>query len=119
MGHAAGVKTIIDYGTVKDAGRDRSFMSISNPAGQLAYDKTEYLMDILNANWYAEITPLAGLTLAARYGFSIDNTRYHALQNAYMGQFASMGGAVTQRQERTSGFNRRVSCPCAFSWSAG
>ena len=108
-------RKVFDYGTVKDAGRDRSFMSISNPAGQLAYDKTEYLMDILNANWYAEITPLAGLTLAARYGFSIDNTRYHALQNAYMGQFASMGGAVTQRQERTSGFNQQYSANYQFT----
>lgn len=108
-------RQVFDYGTVKDAGRDRSFMSISNPAGQLAYDKTEYLKDILNANWYAEITPLAGLTLAARYGFSIDNTRYHALQNAYMGQFASMGGAVTQRQERTSGFNQQYSANYQFT----
>ena len=108
-------RKVYDYGTVNDAGRDRTFMSISNPAGQLAYDKTEYLMDILSTNWYAEITPMTGLVLTARYGFSIDNTRYHALQNAFMGQFASIGGAATQSQSRTSGFNQQYSANYQFS----
>ena len=108
-------RDVYDYGTVNDAGYDRSFMSISNPAGQLAYDKREYLMDILSANWYAEVTPFTGLTLSARYGFSIDNTRYHSLQNAYMGQFASIGGAAYQAQMRTCGFNQQYSANYTFT----
>lgn len=108
-------RQVYDYGTINDAGYDRSFMSISNPAGQLIYDKTEYLMDIMSANWYAEITPIKGLTLAARYGLNIDNTRYHYLQNAFMGQFADMGGAAGQYHMRTYGFNQRYSANYQFT----
>ena len=108
-------RKVYDYGTVNDAGYDRSFMSISNPAGQLTYDKTEYLMDILSANWYAEITPIKGLTIAARYGLNIDNTRYHYLQNAFMGQFASMGGAAGQAHMRSYGFNQQYSATYQFT----
>ncbi|MBQ8441907.1 MAG: TonB-dependent receptor [Bacteroides sp.] len=108
-------REVFDYGTVDDAGYKRSFMSISNPAGQLMYDKTEYLMDILSANWYAEVTPIKGLVLSARYGLNIDNTRYHYLQNAFMGQFAEMGGAAGQYHMRTYGFNQQYAVNYQFT----
>ena len=108
-------RKVYDYGDGQSTNFSRTFMSISNPAGQLAYDKTEYLMDILNSSWYAEISPIKGLTITARYGLNIDNTRYHSLQNAYMGQFASMGGAAYQVQMRTTGFDQQYVANYQFS----
>lgn len=96
-----------DYGTAADGTRDRSFMSISNPAGQLKYDKTEYLMDILNGNWFIELTPIDGLSLKAQWAMNVDNTKKNVLQNAYMGQFASMGGAAGQAHTRSYGFDQQ------------
>lgn len=96
-----------DYGTAADGTRDRSFMSISNPAGQLKYDKTEYLMDILNGNWFIELTPIDGLSLKAQWAMNVDNTKNNILQNAYMGQFASMGGGAGQTHTRSYGFDQQ------------
>lgn len=96
-----------DYGTADDGTRDRSFMSISNPAGQLKYDKTEYLMDILNGNWFIDITPIDGLSLKAQWALNVDNTKKNMLQNAYMGQFASLGGGAGQYHTRSYGFDQQ------------
>ena len=98
-----GDRAVYDYGS-GEAGRDRSYMSISNPAGQMQYDQSIYTMDILNSTWYAEFKPLEGLTLTARLGYNQDNTNYDELQNAYMGQFASLEGGAYQRHMRTTGF---------------
>ncbi len=98
-----GDRYVYDYGS-GEAGRDRSYMSISNPAGQMQYDKAVYTMDILNSTWFAEVKPLEGLTLTARLGYNLDNTNYDVLQNAYMGQFASMEGGAYQYHMRTTGF---------------
>lgn len=73
-------RPIYDYGD-NTTNHSRVFMSISNPAGDLAYNKTEYLMDIMNFNWFGTITPIKGLSITARYGLSIDNTRYNDLGN--------------------------------------
>ena len=108
-------RKVYDYGDGKSTAFSRTFMSIANPAGQLIYDKTEYYMDIINSSWYAEVTPIEGLVLSAKYGLNIDNTRYHGLQNAYMGQFASMGGAAYQQHSRTSGFNQQYIANYTFS----
>ncbi|MBR6251068.1 MAG: SusC/RagA family TonB-linked outer membrane protein [Bacteroidales bacterium] len=94
-------RKVYDYGTSDEySPRDRSFMSISNPLGDLTYNKREYVMDILSANGLAEITPFDGLVLSARYGLYIDNTRYSSLGNAYMGQSATGGGTATQGSTR-------------------
>ena len=96
-----------DYGTLIDGTCDRSFMSISNPLGQLKYDKRQYIMDILSTNWFINLTPIKGLTIKAQWAVNIDNTNYNSLQNAYMGQFASLGGAAYQRHTRTYGFDQQ------------
>lgn len=96
-----------DYGTADDGTRDRSFMSISNPAGQLKYDKNQYLKDILNGNWFVELTPLEGLSVKAQWALNIDNTKRNMLQNAYMGQFASAGGGAYQYHIRTYGLDQQ------------
>ena len=98
-----GDRFVYDYGS-GEAGRNRSYMSISNPAGQMQYDKAIYTMDILNSTWFAEIKPMEGLTLTARLGYNQDNTNYDVLQNAYMGQFAAMEGGAYQSHMRTTGF---------------
>lgn len=101
-------RKVYDYGTSSDySPRDRAFMSIANPMGDLIYNKTEYLMDVLHATWFGEITPIDGLTISANYGLSADNTRYGNLGNAYMGQSASYGGTATQEAVRTYGFDQQ------------
>ena len=100
-------RNVYDYGDGQSTNRDRSFMSIANPAGDLIYDKTNYLMDIMNTSWFAEITPMEGLMLSARYGLNLDNTKYNSLGNAYMGQSASYGGTAYQEQTRELGFNQQ------------
>lgn len=100
-------RKVYDYGDGESTYFSRSFMSISNPAGDLIYNKNEYLMDIMNSNWFAEITPLKGLSITARYGLNIDNTRYNILGNAYMGQSAAYGGTAYQYQMRNFGFDQQ------------
>ena len=108
-------RKVYDYGDGVSTNQDRAFMSIANPAGDLIYNKTEYLMDIINANWYAQITPIKGLTLTARYGLHIDNTRYNDMGNAYMGQSASYGGTASQEHMRTFGFDQQYVANYNFS----
>ena len=100
-------RKVYDYGDGVSTPSSRAFMSIANPAGDLIYNKTEYLADVLNANWFAELTPIKGLTISARFGMNIDNTRYNDLGNAYMGQSASYGGNAYQAAMRTFGFDQQ------------
>ncbi|MDD3488470.1 MAG: TonB-dependent receptor [Paludibacter sp.] len=100
-------RKVYDYGDGVSTNFSRRFMSIANPAGDLTYNKTNYLMDILNTTWFAEITPMKGLTLTARYGVNVDNTRYNDLGNVYMGQSASYGGTAYQEQTRVFGVNQQ------------
>lgn len=100
-------RKVYDYGDGVSTNFSRSFMSIANPAGDLIYNKTNYLMDIMNNSWFAEFTPIEGLVLTARYGLNVDNTKYNDLGNAYMGQSASYGGTAYQEQNRLLGFNQQ------------
>lgn len=102
-----GERKVYDYGDENSTNQKRPFMNKANPLGDLTYDKTDYSMDILNTNWFAEITPMKGLTLTARYGVSLDNTQYHSLGNAYMGQSASYGGTAYQQPMREMGLNQQ------------
>lgn len=100
-------KVVYDYGDGESTNNTRNFMSMSNPKGDLLYNKEEYLMDILNGKWFVELTPLEGLKLTASLGTYIDNTRYNSLGNKYYGQSASYGGTVQQEHTRTSAFNQQ------------
>ena len=100
-------RKVYDYGDGQSTNFSRSFMSIANPSGDLIYNKREYLSDVINANWFAEITPITGLTISARYGLNIDNTRQNEMGNAYMGQSASYGGTAYQAAIRTYGFDQQ------------
>jgi len=102
-----GDRKVYDYGEGISTNFLRGFMQIANPVGDLIYNKRDFLMDIINSNWYAEIKPVKGLTLNAKYGLYVDNTRHHDMGNAYMGQSAQLGGSVYQRAERTYGFDQQ------------
>ena len=98
---------IYDYGNGKETQYSRNWMSISNPIGDLLYNTEEYLCDIMNNKWFAEITPLKGLKLTASLGTYIDNTRYHSVGNAKYGQSASYHGTATQDYTRTFAMNQQ------------
>lgn len=110
-----GGRKMYDYGDGESTPSDRAYMSIANPAGDLAYNKDEYLSDIINSNWFAEITPVKGLTVSARFGLNIDNTRENHLGNAYMGQSASYGGSAYQKTKRTYGLDQQYVANYTFS----
>ena len=98
---------VYDYGQGKETAYTRNWMSISNPIGDLFYNTEEYLMDIMNNKWFAELTPLKGLKLTASLGTYIDNTRYHSIGNAKYGQSASYKGTATQDFTRTFAMNQQ------------
>ncbi|SFE95325.1 SusC/RagA family TonB-linked outer membrane protein [Thermophagus xiamenensis] len=100
-------RKVYDYGDGVSTNFSRTFMSIANPSGDLTYNKTDYLMDIINSSWYAEVSPMRGLKLTAKYGIHIDNTKYSDLGNAYMGQSSSYGGTAYQEQTRVYGFDQQ------------
>lgn len=108
-------RPIYDYGDGTLTNYSRVFMSISNPAGDLAYNQTEYLMDIMNFNWFGTITPIKGLSITARYGLNIDNTRYNDLGNALYGQSSAYGGTAYQERSRTYGFDQQYVANYTFN----
>lgn len=104
-----------DYGDGNSTNFSRSYMAIANPAGDLIYNKTDFLNDIFNSTWNAEITPLKGLKITAQYGINLHNSIYKDLGNAYMGQSAAYGGFASQEQTRTTGFNQQYIAYYNFS----
>ncbi len=99
-GHA-----VYDYGDGKSTSSTRAFMSQANPISQLLYDKTEYLTDLFNGKWFAEISPVTGLKITGSVGLTVQNQRLHQVLNPLYGQFADMGGQAIQVAERTKGLN--------------
>jgi TonB-linked SusC/RagA family outer membrane protein len=96
-------RPIFDYGDGADYGNGILGSSRSpqgNPAGDLLYNKEDYLSDILDAKWYAVVTPIEGLSGTATASYLVDNTRYHYLANNLYGQSASYNGQGAQSQSR-------------------
>lgn len=98
---------VYDYGDGKSTYSSRSFLSISNPVGDLLYNTEFYKADIFSANWYATLSPIEGLSLTARYGLNVDNTQNTRSINPFYGQYASVGGYVYQSTLRQSGFDQQ------------
>lgn len=96
-----------DYGDGNSTPFSRQFMSISNPLGDLRYNKRRYEVDVFQGNISADITPLAGLTLSARFGYYLDNTQASQLSNAYMGQSVNREGDAEQSQTRLYAFDQQ------------
>ena len=99
--------TIYDYGDGSYSALNRNFMSIANPIGDLKYNHTEYNKDAFSGAASADITPIKGLTLTARYGINVENERYNDLGNAYIGQSASYEGTASQRSNRRYGLDQQ------------
>lgn len=89
---------IYDYGDGKSTAFSRQFMSQANPMSQLLYDKTEYLTDLFNGKWFAEITPVEGLKITGSVGLTVQNQRLHQVLNPLYGQFADLGGKQFRSQ---------------------
>ena len=102
-----GSNRIYDYGDGTTGNYVRNNLSMANPIGDLTYQTEEYLMDILHTRWGAEITPVKGLTLTARVGLNLDNTRYHYASSTKYGQSASYGGEAIQEGIRTREFTQQ------------
>ncbi len=98
-------KKVYDYGDGESTPNVRNWMSISNPAGSLAYDVNDYLMDQFNGKWFLELTPVDGLSITGTAGYFLDNTRYHYLGNPYYGQSAKYGGSAYMEFSRTRSIN--------------
>ena len=108
-------RPIYDYGDGVSTHGNRPFMSIANPAGDLVYNIEDYLMDIMTLNWFAELKPFKGLTLTAKWGLNVDNTRYNNLGNAFYGQSASYGGTATQEFLHAQRFDQQYLADYEFS----
>lgn len=96
-------KPVYDYGDGKDYGNGRmgnTRNQSGNPTGGLLYDQEDNLSDILDAKWYAVLTPVKGLTVTGNAGLYIDNTRSHMLSNGLYGQFSALGGQALQVASR-------------------
>lgn len=101
-------KPIYDYGDGRNfAGSHRNYMSGGNPASQIIYDKSELLMDVLDAKWYATITPIENLNITGTVGYFLDNTRGHYLLSKYYGSstVVERGGAANMTYSRLRGLN--------------
>lgn len=97
---------IYDYGDGKYAlGTYRNYMAGGNPTSGFIYDKQESLMDVLDAKWYATITPIENLNVTGTIGYFLNNTRHHTVHNRFYGSTAQLGGAAQQQQNRLRGLN--------------
>ncbi len=98
-------KPIYDYGDGVSTPYVRNWMNISNPAGDLAYNTTDYLSDLFNGKWYLQLTPIEGLSITGTAGLYLNNLRYHNLGNPFYGQSATYGGTAYQMFQRTRAIN--------------
>lgn len=103
---------IFDYGDGKDYGwgrtPSRNTTASSNPAGDLLYDRQDFLADIFDAQWYAKLTPVTGLTVTGTAGYHVDNTRYHFIKNPYYGSGQEYKGQASQASDRYRTINLQL-----------
>ena len=106
-------KPIYDYGDGIDYGWGslgwvRNNMNQANAIGANTYDKNDYLSDVLDAKWYATLTPFKGFSLTGTAGYYVDNTRLHQIQNGVYGQFRDAGGYAIQQADRSRSINLQL-----------
>lgn len=98
---------VYDYGDGNSTNFTRTFMTISNPIGDLRYQSDRYLMDVLNGKMFAEISPIKGLKFTGTWGLFVDNTRENFVSSTLYGQSASYGGEAMQYHSRTYDLNQQ------------
>ena len=79
--------------------------SAGNPTGDLTYNKSQYLTDVFNGKWFAQLTPIEGLTITGTIGYFLQNQRLNYLQNSQYGQMSNYGGYIDQDVMRTRSIN--------------
>ena len=103
---------IFDYGDGKDYGwgrtPSRNTLSSANPAGDLLYDRQDYLADVFDGLWYAKINPVTGLNITGTAGYHVDNTRVHYLKNPYYGSGTTYKGQAEQILNRSRTINLQL-----------
>ena len=100
-------RKIYDYGDGKSTNSTRNFMSLSNPMGDLLYNTTGSLGDIVDGKLSARFDICKGLTFNATAGLHLHNSRGRNISNKYYGQSSSSGGSVTQDVARTRVFDEQ------------
>ncbi|MDE7388255.1 MAG: TonB-dependent receptor [Muribaculaceae bacterium] len=105
MHNATYNRPIYDYGDGYSTNFKRAYMSMSNPAGDQAYNKDKFLSDAFDGKWFVTLTPIKGLNITGTAGFFTDNTRRHVVDNPFYGQSAESGGSAMQYASRTSSIN--------------
>jgi len=102
---------IFDYGDGADYGNGNMLSSRTpqgNPRGSLTYDKENYLADVFEGKWYANINPIEGLDITGTVSYLVDNTRTHQVLNGLYGQFAALGGEAIQVAERRRSLQTQI-----------
>lgn len=111
-------RPIYDFGDRNYSAYSRNFMPGANPTGQNIYSRRDFLADVINLNWYGELTPIKGLTITAKYGLNVNNTRYNQLLSGSYGQFSDIGGQAQQTQLRYYGFDQQYVANYQFTINA-
>ncbi len=104
-------RPIYDLGDGKYAlGTSRNYMSGGNPASSFVEDTSTILMDILQAKWYATVTPVTNFDITGTVGYFLDNTREHDIYSPYYGSttIVDRGGAAAQSYSRLRGLNLQL-----------
>ncbi len=79
---------------------------VGNAIRDNEYDRQDYVADVFNGNAGAVLTPIAGLTLSAKYGVLADNTRSNNLYTIF-GSGAANDGVVSVSQSRAFTLNQQ------------
>lgn len=92
-----------------DSGTNTSFRRPSlsgNAVRDLDYNSYHDYRDLFTGKWYANITPIEGLTLTANIAANIQNDRYNYLYSAF-GSSLSTDGAVSVMSTRSMSVNNQ------------
>ena len=108
---------LYDYGTGDDVSlRRNGYMPGANPIADLVYNYDRDYHDVFNGRWFAEITPVEGLTITGNIGLMLDHYRNHSIYNPYYGTYAPYGGFAAQVSTRTRSLNIQGLANYQKSW---
>lgn len=94
---------------IYDSGNNSGFSRPSvtgNAARDIDLNRQNNYIDNLSGKWYAQITPLEGLTLTANIAVNVQNSRYNLLYSAF-GSQASSDGLAYVEGSRNFGVNNQ------------
>lgn len=94
---------------VYDTGNNTNFSRTSvtgNAARDIELNRQHNYIDNFSGKWYAQITPLEGLTLTANIAANVQNNRLNELSSAF-GNAASSDGDAYVESERQFGVNNQ------------